>query len=99
MDVVTAFLNGDLNEEIYMAIPEGLQNSSNAHKLCKLSKSLYGLKQYPGTWYFKMHEFLLAIGFISTPNDPSFYFRHLLSGIVLIALFVDYLVIAGSSRS
>ena len=99
MDVVTAFLNGDLNEDIYMAIPEGLKNSSNANKVCKLLKSLYGLKQSPRMWYFKMHEFLLGIGFISSPNDPCLYFRHSSSGIVLIALYVDDLLIAGSSRS
>lgn len=46
MDVVTAFLNGDL-EEIYMDIPEGLRNSENKGKVCKLLKSLYGLKQAP----------------------------------------------------
>ncbi len=58
MDVVTAFLNGDLDEEIYMAVPEGLKTNATWNKVCKLLKSLYGLKQSPRQWYFKMDEFL-----------------------------------------
>ncbi len=53
MDVVTAFLNEDLNEGIYMFVPEGFKNSSNSNKVCKLQKSLYGLKQSPRQWYAK----------------------------------------------
>lgn len=97
MDVVTAFLNGDLNEDIYMTVPEGLKTNATSNKVCKLLKSLYGLKQSPRQWYLKMHEFLLQIGFTSSLNDPCLYIRHLPSGIVLIALYVDDLLIAGSS--
>ncbi len=82
-----------------MAIPEGLKNSSNANKVCKLLKSLYGLKQSPRMWYFKMHQLLIEIGFNSSLNDPCLYCRHWSSGIVLIALYVDDFLIAGSSRS
>ncbi len=55
MDVVTAFLNGDLNEDIYMAVPEGFRNPTNSNLVCKLQKSLYGLKQSPRHWYAKKH--------------------------------------------
>ncbi len=99
MDVVTAFLNGDLKEEIYMEIPEGLRNHTNTKKVCKLMKSLYGLKQSPRMWYFKMHEFLLGLGFESSQNDPCLYVRHSTAGVLLIGLYVDDLLIAGSSRS
>lgn len=99
MDVVTAFLNGDLEEDIYMAIPEGLKTNANTNKVCKLLKSLYGLKQSPRQWYFKMHQFLLQIGLTSSPNDPCLYIRHSSIGILLIALYVDDLLIAGSSPS
>ena len=99
MDVVTAFLNGDLEEDIYMSVPEGLKTNNNSNKVCKLLKSLYGLKQSPRQWYFKMHEFLLKIGFSSSPNDPCPYIRHLSSGITLISLYVDDLLIAGTSAA
>ncbi len=47
MDVVTAFLNGDMSEDIHMSVPEGFENLSNSNKVCKLQKSLYGLEQSP----------------------------------------------------
>ncbi len=99
MHVATAFLNGDLKEDIYMVIHEGLKNSSNAGKVCKLLKPFYGLKQSPRIWHFKMHEFLIEIGFSSSLNDPCFSYRHASSGIVLIGLYGGDLLIAGSSRS
>jgi len=100
MDVVTAFLNGDLKEEIFMAVPEGLQSESTSGKVCKLLKSLYGLKQSPRQWYAKMHSFLVnRLEFRSSPNDPCLYTRHSGSSILLIALYVDDLLIAGSVNS
>ena len=97
MDFVTAFLNVDLEEDISMAIPEGLKATTNSNNLCKLLESLYVLKQSPCQWYFKMHEFLLEIRFSSSPNDPCLYIRHLSSVIALIALRFDNLLIAGKS--
>ena len=59
MDVKFAFVNGDLNEEIYMKKPEGFV--SNPSLVCRLNKSLYGLKQAPRAWYAKIDEFLLSL--------------------------------------
>ena len=99
MDVVTAFLNGDLDEDIYMAVPEGFRTAANGNKVCKLQKSLYGLKQAPRQWYAKMHNFLVSdCNFSSSANDPCLYFRHANNTITLICLYVDDLLIAGSSR-
>ncbi len=89
IDVVTAFLNGDLDEDIYMVVPERLKTNATSNKVCKFLKSLYGLKQSPRQWYFKMHEFSTKVGFTSSLNDPCLCIRHLSSGIVLVALYVD----------
>nr|KAJ0192903.1 hypothetical protein LSAT_V11C800431030 [Lactuca sativa] len=60
MDVKTAFLNGDLDEEIYMKQPEGFVMLGNEHKVCKLKKSLYGLKQAPKQWHQKFDDVVLS---------------------------------------
>ncbi len=99
MDVVTAFLNGDLKEDIYMQVPAGFRDASNVNKVCKLNKSLYGLKQAPRQWYAKMHDFLVtSCNFKSSQNDPCLYFRHNGKDITLICLYVDDLLIAGSNK-
>ncbi|GKF46865.1 zinc finger, CCHC-type containing protein, partial [Tanacetum coccineum] len=75
MDVKTTFLNGDLDEEVYMKQPEGFVMSGNEHKVFKLVKSLYGLKQAPKQWHQKFDEVVLSSGFLlnqsdNTPMDP-----------------------------
>ena len=62
MDVKCAFLNGDLNGEIYMQKLEGF--FSNPSLVCRLNKSLYGLKQAPRAWYAKIDGFLLSLSFV-----------------------------------
>ncbi len=99
MDVVTAFLNGDLHEDIYMTVPDGFKNPSNSNQVCKLQKSLYGLKQSPRQWYAKMHSYLVEeLGFQSSKNDPCLYVNHDSASLLLIGLYVDDLLIAGSNK-
>ena len=97
MDVVTAFLNGDLDEEIYMEQPQGFQGVNFPNGVCKLQKALYGLKQGPRQWHAKMHTLLVGkLKFTSTTTDACFYIRHTANNIEAIALYVDDLLIAGS---
>ena len=69
MDVKTAFLNGDLDEEIYMLQPKGCITLGKEHKVCKLNNSLYGLKQAPKKWNEKFDNALLKNGFLSVEVD------------------------------
>nr|GEZ36898.1 zinc finger, CCHC-type [Tanacetum cinerariifolium] len=72
MDIKTTFLNGDLDEEVYMKQPEGFVMPGNEHKVCKLVKSLYGLKQAP-QWHQKFDEVVLSSGFHLNQSDKCVY--------------------------
>ncbi|GKE14652.1 retrovirus-related pol polyprotein from transposon TNT 1-94, partial [Tanacetum coccineum] len=96
MDVKTAFLNGDLEEEIYMEQPEGLVEP-NKNKVCKLKKSLYGLKQAPKQWYMKFDHSLISNGFVVNASDTCVYSKVIASNCVIICLYVDDMLIFGTN--
>ncbi|GJW48040.1 zinc finger, CCHC-type containing protein [Tanacetum coccineum] len=73
MDVKTTFLNGDLEEKLYMKQPEGFVMLGNEHKVCKLVKSLYGMKQAPKKWHQKFDEVVLSSGFLLNQSDKFVY--------------------------
>ena len=75
MDVKTAFLNGDLEEEIYMEQPEGFVIHGQEEKVCKLDKSLYGLKQAPKQWHEKFDNLMLSNGFKVNESDKCIYYK------------------------
>jgi len=94
MDVVTAFLAGELEEEIYMEQPEGFKVGTEEDDLvCLLRKSLYGLKQAPRIWNQRIRRFLESIGFKPTYSDPCVYVNNETG--VIIAMWVDDLMIFG----
>ena len=66
MDVKTAFLNGNLTEDVYMIHPEGFVDSANADKVCKLQKYIYGLKQASRSWNIRFDEVVKPFGFIKS---------------------------------
>lgn len=77
IDVVIAFINGDLDREVHMDVSDGFKNSINENMECKHLNSLYGLKQSPGRWYAKIHDSLVNnLGFRVSENDPCLYVRH-----------------------
>ncbi|GJT04459.1 zinc finger, CCHC-type containing protein [Tanacetum coccineum] len=100
MDVKTTFLNGDLDEEVYMKQPEGFVMPGNKHKVCKLVKSLYGLKQAPKQWHQKFDEVVLSSGFLLNQSDKCVYrkFNSSVEG-VIICLYVDDMLIFGTDRN
>jgi len=94
LDVNNAFLHGDLEEEVYMEVPKGIPNPSN--KVCRLKKSLYGLKQTSRQWFSKLRSALISLGYQQSKNDyPLFINRSSNS----ITVYVDDILISGSSKA
>ncbi|GJX18686.1 zinc finger, CCHC-type containing protein [Tanacetum coccineum] len=99
MDVKTAFLNGDLEEEVYMNQPHGFIMLGNENKVCKLIKSLYGLKQTPKQWHQKFDEVVLYNGYLLNQADKYVYSTFDESGKgVIICLYVDDMLIFGTDQ-
>ena len=96
MDVKTAFLNSYLEEEIYMLQPEGSVVSGQENKVCKLKKSLYGLKQTPKQWHEKFDSVLMRDGFSSVEVDKCVYTKLINNECVIISLYVDDMLIFGT---
>ena len=92
MDVVTAFLNGTLSEEIYMQQPDGYVVPGKEHLVCRLKKSLYGLKQSPRCWNTAFREHLEQIGFKQNPADPCVFTR-CENTMTIVAVYVDDLIV------
>ena len=69
MDVKTEFLNGDLEDEVCMKQHEGFSSREGEHLVCKLKKSIYGLKQASRQWYYKFHGIVTSFRFIENPMD------------------------------
>ena len=92
----TAFLHGDLKEEIYMDWPEGFKVKGKEHMVCKLKKSLYGLKQAPRQWYKKFDSFMVGYGYTRTNADNCVYVKKFSNGkFVILLLYVDDMLIVG----
>ena len=98
MDVKTTFLNGDLDEEIYMEQPEGFIVPSQEKKVCWLVKSLYGLKQAPMQWHDKFDSVVMTNGFKINKCDKCVYVKNTGCGFVIICLYVDDILIMGSNN-
>ncbi|XP_010526680.1 PREDICTED: uncharacterized protein LOC104804180 isoform X2 [Tarenaya hassleriana] len=103
MDVSNAFLNGDLDEEIYMKLPPGysdLQGEKvSSSSVCKLQRSLYGLKQASRQWNQKLSQVLLAAGFLQVQSDNSLFLKRNGSQLVAVLVYVDDLLITGNDAA
>ncbi|GJT38378.1 putative RNA-directed DNA polymerase [Tanacetum coccineum] len=96
LDVNNAFLYGDLDEEIYMTIPQGFSDKTNKTKVCKLVKSLYGLKQTPRKWNEKLVGVLKEHGFVQSVNDHSLFTMSRDNKFIALLVYVDDIVITGN---
>lgn len=98
LDVETAFLNGDFHIEVYVPQPPGFAIARQEHKVCQLHKPLYGLKQAPHSWYEKIHTHLIAFGFECSPIESTLYVRKHGADLTIVVLYVDDMLLTGSSE-
>jgi hypothetical protein len=98
MDVKTTFLNGEIEEEVYIEQPEGFVIHNEKSHVCRLKKALYGLKQAPRAWYEKMDGFLMSLGFNKSVADPNLYYHIVGNECLILVLYVDDLFLIGSER-
>jgi hypothetical protein len=98
MDVKTTFLNGEIEEEVYIEQPEGFVTRNEKSHVCRLKKSLYGLKQAPRAWYEKMDGFLMSLGFNKSVVDPNLYYHIFGNECLILVLYVDDLFLISSER-
>jgi transposase InsO family protein len=97
LDVLIAFLNGILKEDVYMLQPPGFIQPGTEHLVCKLHKSLYGLKHSPRAWYARLHVALLAWKLTQFDSDPNLYFSHTGTATIVLLVYVDDIILTGSN--
>jgi hypothetical protein len=96
MDVKTAFLNGNLENVVYMDQPEGFSLNEKEHMVCKLNKSIYGLKQASKQWYLKFNDTITSFGFKENTVDQCIYLKVSGSKFLFLILYVDDILLASS---
>ncbi|GJS72392.1 retrovirus-related pol polyprotein from transposon TNT 1-94 [Tanacetum coccineum] len=97
MDVKTAFLNGPLKEEVYVAQPEGFVDPDHPEKVYLLRKALYGLKQAPRAWYDELSNFLMSKGFTKGTIDPTLFTIRYGEDILLVQIYVDDIIFGSTN--
>ena len=98
MDVKSAFLNGYIEEEVYVKQPPGFENPKYPNHVYKLHKALYGLKQAPRAWYERLKSFLLAKGFEMGSVDKTLFLLRHGTDMLLVQIYMDDIIFGGSSH-
>ena len=98
MDVKNAFLQGELEDEVYMQPPPGLENLVKPGNVLRLKKAIYGLKQSPRAWYHKLSTTLNGKGFRKSELDHTLFTLNTTSGIICLLVYVDDIIITGSDK-
>ena len=99
LDVKTAFLHGELEDEIYMLQPEGFVKEGKENLVCRLTKSLYGLKQAPRCWYKRFDSFIISLGYNRLNSDHCTYYKRFGDGdFIILLLYVDDMLVAGPNK-
>ena len=96
LDVKTVFLHGELEEEIYMLQPEGFVETEKENLVCKLNKSLYGLRQASRRWYKRFNSFIMSLEYNRlSSNHCAYYKRFEDNDFIILLLYVDNMLVAG----
>ena len=98
MDVNPTFLNGVIEEEVYIEQPQGFEVEDRWTHVCKLKNALYGLKQAPRAWYGRIDSFLTSMGFSKSKVDPNLYYKAVEDEPVILLLYVDDLFLTGNEK-
>ena len=96
MDVKTAFLNGHLEEDIYMMQPDSFVTNNQSQRVFKLQKSIYGLKQASRSWNIRFDEAIKSFGFCQNPDESCVYRKTEGGRVVFLVLYVDDILLLGS---
>jgi histone deacetylase 1/2 len=99
LDVHNAFLNGDLQEQVYMTQPPGYVDTTFPDKVCRLNKALYGLKQAPRAWFQRLSSALLQWGFSNSKTDSSMFIHFGKSSTLIVLIYVDDIILTDSSST
>lgn len=99
LDVNNAFLQGELQEEVYMTQPPGFIDQDHPSHVCRLRKAIYGLKQAPRAWYMALKQYLTSTGFINSRADASLFRRNVASTFTYVLIYVDDIIVTGNDSS
>jgi hypothetical protein len=98
IEVKTYFLNGVIEEEVYVEKPQGFETHDSEKQVCRLNKALYGLKQELRAWYGQIDSFLMSLGFTKSTLHSNLYFKFLYGEPVIFLLYVDVLFLTGNEK-
>jgi hypothetical protein len=96
MDVKTTFINGNNEEELYMGQPKGFVNLKDTNKVCKLQRSIYGLKQASQSWNLQFDEVIKGFGFVQNTKESCIYKKTSGSSVSLLVLYMDDILLIGN---
>ena len=98
MDVKTTFLDGEIEEEVYVEQLDGFVVHGKESHVCRLKKALYGLKQAPRAWYGRIDGFLVRLGFTKSLADSNLYYKVVDGQSLILVLYVDDLFLTGAEK-
>jgi len=98
MDVRTSFVNGKIEEEVYIEQPEGFETFNRESHVCRLKRALYGLKQAPCAWYTRIDNYFTGLGFTKSEADANFYHIMVEGKLLIIVLYVDDLILTSDDQ-
>lgn len=98
LDVKNAFLNGDLEEEVFMELPPVFDKEKKNNKVCKLKKLLYGLKQSPQAWFDRFTKAIRKQGYSQAQADHTLFYKHKNRRIIILIVYVDDIILTGDDE-